>query len=153
MAKINKYRMKLSKEERAELTALTTAGRLSARAMKRALIMLKADEGPDGPAWADTQIKEAFEVSLGTVTNVRKRYLQRGWESVIRGTYAGHNPRVLDGEAEAHLIALACSEPPDQRESWTMQLLADRLVALRHLPHLSDETVRLTLKKTNSSRG
>ena len=75
MAKINKYRMKLSKEERAELTALTTAGRLSARAMKRALIMLKADEGPDGPAWADTQIKEAFEVSLGTVTNVRKRYL------------------------------------------------------------------------------
>ena len=80
-------------------------------------------------------------------------YLQRGWESAIRGTYTGHNPRVLDGEAEAHLIALACSEPPDQRESWTMQLLADRLVALRHLPHLSDETVRLTLKKTNSSRG
>jgi hypothetical protein len=81
--------VKLSKEERAELTALTTAGRLSARAMKRALIILDADEGLDGPAWPHTQIEEAFEVSLGTVTNVRKRYLQRGWESGIRGTYAG----------------------------------------------------------------
>lgn len=72
---------------------------------------------------------------------------------MIRGTYTGHNPRVLDGETEAHLIALACSEPPDQRETWTMQLLADRMVALEYVPHLSDETVRLTLKKTNSSRG
>ena len=147
------HRVKLTAEERAELTALTTAGKLNARAMKRVMIMLKADEGPDGPAWSDKRIEEAFEVSIGTVTGVRRRYAQRGWASVIRGTYAGHNPRVLDGEAEAHLIALACSEPPDQRETWTMQLLADRMVALEYVPHLSDETVRLTLKKTNSSRG
>jgi transposase len=143
----------LTQEQRAELTALTTAGQTRVRAMKRAMILLKADEGPDGPAWADQRIADALDVSLGTVSNVRKRYALRGWESAIWGTYTGHNPRLLDGEAEAHLIALACSEPPDQRESWTMQLLADRLIELRQLPHLSDETVRLTLKKTRSSRG
>lgn len=143
------YRVTLTPDDRAELTALTTAGKLSARALKRAFILLKADDGPDGPAWSDERIAEAFEVSFGTVTGVRKRYAQRGWASVIRGTYAGHNPLVLDGEATAHLIALACSTPPDEREHWTMQLLADRMVELKLVPHLSDETVRQALKKAS----
>jgi hypothetical protein len=88
-----------------------------------------------------------------TVLGVRHRYVQHGLEVVLQGRYTGHNPAIVTGEVEAHLVALACKEPPTGRDSWTMQLLADQLVALKIVERISDETVRQTLKKTSLSHG
>lgn len=148
-----KHVIRLTAEERRELEARTRSGTMKVRAFKRAQILLKADAKPNGPGQSDAEISQAVGVSLNTVLGVRKRYLRAGLQAVLHGRYTGHNPRLLDGEAEAHLIALTCSEPPEEREHWTMQLLAEKMVALGHVPHLSDETVRQTLKKMNSSRG
>ena len=145
--------VKLSGAERRHLKTVTSTGSLSARALKRAQILLKADEGPDGPGWSDAAISQALDVHSMTVLGVRKRYRGRGLEAVLKGRYTGHNPAIVTGEVEAHLVALACQEPPAGREHWTMQLLADKLVALQVVERISDETVRLALKKTNLSRG
>lgn len=147
------YVIRLSLDERKELQVLTRSGTMKVRAFKRAQILLKADATPDRPVPTEPEIAEAVGVSVGTVVNVCKRYLRSGLQQTLAGQYAGHNPRLLDGTAEAHLIALTCSEPPEDREHWTMQLLADQMVKLGYAQHLSDETVRKTLKKTYSSRG
>lgn len=148
-----RYVIQLTPDERKELQTRTRSGRMNVQAFKRAQILLKADRRLNQPVLTDTEIAAAVGVSLNTVLNVCKRYLRDGLETVVNGHYIGHNPRLLDGEAEAHLIALTCSEPPKEREHWTMQLLADRMVTLGYVEHLSDETVRKTLKKTHSSRG
>ncbi len=147
------YVIRLTPDERKELQRLTRAGTMKVRAFKRAQILLKADAASGRPVPTETEISEAVGVSLGTVVNVCKRYLQQGLGRTLQGRYTGHNPRRLDGAAEAHLIALTCSEPPEDREHWTLQLLADEMVKLGYADHLSDETVRKTLKKTHSSRG
>jgi hypothetical protein len=143
----------LTVEEQNQLRSLTTAGTLNVRAMKRAQILLKADESADGPAWSDAVIATALDVHPLTVSGVRKRYRERGLSSVLQGRYTGHNQVVMTGEVEAHLIALVCGEVPAGQAKWTLQLLADQLVALGHVERISDETVRQTLKKTNLSRG
>lgn len=148
-----RYVIQLAPDERKELQARTRSGTMHVQAFKRAQILLKADARPNQPVLTDTDIATAVGVSLNTVLNVRKRYLRDGWERAVNGHYTGHNPRILDGEAEAHLIALTCSEPPAEREHWTLQLLANRMVTLGYVDHVSDETVRKTLKKTRSSRG
>ena len=145
--------VQLSAEERSQLKSITTAGAGHARALRRAQILLKADESPEGPRWSDATIAQAFDVHPMTVWGVRKRYVEGGLEAVVRGRYTGHNPAIVTGEVEAHLIALTCGAPPEGRESWTLQLLADKLVALEVVERISDETVRQALKKTNSSRG
>ncbi len=146
-------RIELSIEDRQRLKDLTTSGTMKVRALKRAQILLKADSSPDGPAWSDSVIADALEVVPSTVANVRRRYNERGLAATLGGRYTGHNHRVVTGDVEAHLIALNCSAPPDGREHWTLQLLADKLVELQQVEHISDETVRQTLKKTTSSRG
>jgi transposase len=148
-----KHCVKLSVEERSQLKSITKAGAGSVRALKRAQILLKADESPAGRGWSDEAIAQAVEVHPMTVWGIRKRYVERGLESVLLGRYTGHNPALVTGEVEAHLIALTCSEPPEGRESWTLQLLADKLVALDVVAQISDETVRQALKKTNLSLG
>ena len=148
-----KYRVTLGAAERAQLQAITTSGSMHVRALKRAQMLLKADESADGPKWTDDAISQALDVHPMTVVGVRQRYVEHGLEAVLHGRYTGHNPSIVTGEVEAHLIALTCSTPPDGREHWTMQLLADKLVALAVVEHISDETVRHTLKKMHSSRG
>ena len=145
--------IRLTPDERKELQVRTRSGTMKVRTFKRAQILLKSDVMPGRPVLTETEIAEAVGVTVNTVSNVCRRYLHDGLETVLVGRYAGHNPRLLDGEGEAHLIALTCSEPPEDREPWTMQLLADRMVRLGYVDHLSDETVRKTLKKTRSSRG
>ena len=146
-------RIDLSIEDRQRLKDLTTSGAMKVRALKRAQILLKADSNPDGPAWSDGAIADALDVVPSTVANVRRRYVERGLEATLQGRYTGHNHPVMTGDVEAHLIALSCSAPPDGREHWTLQLLANKLVELKQVAHISDETVRQTLKKTTSSRG
>ena len=146
--------VRLTPEERARLTQLISAGEAPARKLAHARILLKADCGPDGPGWTDDQIVEALEVGKVTAWRVRKRYIEEGLDAALTHRHPkNHRPRRLDGDQEAHLIALACSEPPRGRKRWTLRLLAQHMVELEYTDRISYETVRVTLKKTRSSRG
>ncbi len=130
---------------------LIAAGKAAAPRLAHARILLKADAAPDGPAWTDERIAEAVEVSAATVERVRPRFVEPGLEAALvrKSQDRPSRQRELDGRAEARLIALACSPPPDGRNQWTMQLLADKLVELEVVDSVSDETVRRTLQKTS----
>jgi transposase len=149
-----RYKVTLSAEERSGLTQLVNKGKAAARKLAHARILLLADEGEGGPGWKDDQIVAALSLSRSTVERVRQRWVMEGAEAALnhKRPYPTR-PRLLDGGAEAHLVRLACSTPPDGRERWTMQLLADKLVTLGVVERVSDETVRQTLKKTTSSHG
>jgi transposase len=148
------YRVKLFGEERAYLEELVRVGKAAARTLTHARVLLKADEGPDGPAWGDDQIVEALEVSRSTVERVRMRCVEEGPDAALRPRPSRQlRLRKLDGAQEAHLIAVACSPPPGGRKRWTLRLLADKLVNLEVVDAVSYETVRRTLKKTTSSPG
>jgi len=146
---MKKYRVTLTADERTQLTALLAAGKASATKQAHARILLQADEADGGPAWADATIAEAVEVSVATVERVRERFLVQGLDAaLVRKPQARPSrPALIDGAAEARLVALACSKPPKGRAAWTMQLLADQLVELRVVEAVSDETVRKVLKK------
>ena len=146
-----KYRVRLSGEERKHLQKLVRQGKAHARKLLYARILLKADEG--GPAsWTDQRIADALEVSVATVARQRRRFCEEGLEIALLPKKPGRpRRRVLDGRAEAHLIALACSNAPEGRDHWPLRLLADRMVELGYVESLSYETVRRTLKKTASS--
>ena len=147
-----KYIVTLNQDEREQVEAMVSKGKAAARKLARARILLKADAGPHGPAWKDDQIQEAFEVALVTIHRVRQAFVEEGLQATLtRRRQARHRSRKLDGEQEAHLIALACSKPPAGRCRWTLRLLADKFVELGHSERVSPETVRQTLKKTNSS--
>jgi transposase len=148
---MKKYVVTLTAEERQALSELIASGRAAAQKLAHARILLKADASEGGPAWPDGRIAEAVEVGVATVERVRQRFVEQGLEaSLVRKKQARPGrERALDGRAEAKLIALACSQPPDGRKAWTMRLLADRLVELEVVPTISDETVRRCLKKAN----
>jgi len=152
---MKKYKVTLTTEERQQLHDLIAAGKAAAQKLAHARILLKADAAAGGPAWPDAQIAEALEVSVATVERVRQRFVEQGFEAALGRKPPGRpsRERKLDGAAEARLVALACSKPPQGRACWTMQLLADKLVELEVVDAVSDETVRRTLKKTRSSRG
>ena len=146
-----KYRVRLTNEERKHLEKLVRKGKAHARKLLYARILLKTDENGTA-SWTDEQIADAFEVSIATVARERRRFCEEGLEIALLPKKPGRpRRRVLDGRAEAHLIALACSNPPEGREHWPLRLLADRMVELGYVESLSYETVRRTLKKTLSS--
>jgi transposase len=145
----------LTPDERRSLHDLTFAGKASALKLAHARILLKADQAEGGPAWPDERIAEALDVGLSTVARVRQRFVEQGLEAALvrKKQDRPSRERELDGRAEARLITLACSAPPAGRSTWTLQLLADKLVELRVVDTICDETVRQALKKTRSSRG
>jgi transposase len=152
---MTKYKVTLTADERQQLSDLIAAGKAAAQKLAHARVLLKADAADGGPAWPDARIAEALEVRIATVERVRQRFVEQGLDAAL-GRKPQDRPsreRKLDGRAEARLIALACSEPPEGRQEWTMQLLADKLVELRVVDTISDETVRRALKKTRPSRG
>jgi hypothetical protein len=150
----SKYAVMLTEAERAQLRTLIGHGEAPARLLAHARILLKADQGEGGAAWTDAVIAGAVEVHPTTVARVRRTYVEVGLEAALeRKSPERAYPRVLDGAAEAHLIAVACAAPPAGRERWTLRLLADELVRLEVVEAVSYETVRRTLKQTNSSRG
>lgn len=145
---MKKYAVTLAEDERAALGQKVSSGRGPARELTRARILLKADSGPDGPRWTDRAIATALDVGVSTVERVRKRFARAGQGAALRHrTPRREYRRRLDGEQEAHLVALACTPPPVGRRRWTLRLLADKLVALRYVDGVSYETVRLVLKK------
>jgi transposase len=144
-----KFIVRLSVEERHQLESLIARGKSAARKLARARILLKADCSALGPAWSDEQISGALDVGPITVHRVRRAFVEGGLEGVLVRRPVPRRPRMLDGEQEAHLIALACGSPPAGRRRWTLRLLADRMVALGHVGSVSHETIRRTLQKTN----
>jgi DNA-binding transcriptional ArsR family regulator len=148
------YMVTLTTAERDSLKRLLAAGTESARKLMHARILLKADQSPGGPGWADQAIADAVEVSQPTVSRVRKQYVEQGLAAALnRRPPTREYVRKLDGVQEAHLIALACAKPPTGQARWSLRLLADKLVELEIVEDaVSYQTVRRLLKKTRSSR-
>jgi transposase len=145
-----KYPVILTQTEREQLKDLIAAGTAPARKLTHARILLKADQSPQGPAWVDEEVADAVEVSQPTVSRVRKQYFEEGMEAALNRRPPNREyHRKLDGEQEARLVALACSEPPEGQARWSLRLLADRMVELEVVEEISYQTVRRTLKKTN----
>jgi hypothetical protein len=144
----------LSDDDRAVLYRLVSSGSAPARQITHARILLKADEGPDGPAWPDIAIADALEIDRSTVARVRRLFVLEGRDAALRHRPPrATKPRTLSGADEAHLIALACGAPPTGRERWSVRLLAAEFVTVEDSAHVSRELVRRTLKKARSSRG
>jgi transposase len=148
------YPVTLTTPERDQLKRMLAAGTESARKLTHARILLKADQGPDGPGWVDHAIAEAVEVSQPTISRVRKQYVEQGLEAALnRRPPSREYVRKLDGVQEAKLLAVACGKPPTGQAHWSLRLLADKLVELEIVEDgVSYQTVRRILKKTRSSR-
>jgi len=148
-----RYRVTLTAEERGELERMVARGKADARKLAHARVLLRADEAEGGPGWADTAVAAAVRVSVRTIERVRQRFVEQGLAAAL---LPRPSPRLygrkLDGEQEAHLLALACARPPEGKARWSLRLLAERMVELEQVDGLSHETVRQTLKKTSSSR-
>lgn len=145
---MKKYVVDLNEQEKKRLEDLTTKGKSGARKIRRARILLLADEG-----YIDKEIARVLGAAVTTVERVRKRFVEEGLEAALSERSRPGAARKLNGHQEAYLVALACSDPPEGKKRWSMRLLADRLVEVGVVDELSDETVRRTLKKGTSNRG
>lgn len=149
-----KYHVQLTAEDRAMLEQIVRTGTSPAITQSHARILLKADRADGGPAWHDHEIADALEVSTDTVERVRRLWATQGRTVTLeRKKPTGRPRRKLDGAQEAQLAAIACSPPPEGAERWTLALLADKLVELKVVDSIARDTVRITLKKMNSSPG
>ena len=149
-----KHLVELTSDERVTLRELLRTGNAPAQRVNRARILLKADVSSEGPGLDDAAIATAVEVSRPTVERVRATFARDGLEAALRRkAWSGPSRRKLDGVQEAHLAALVCSDPPEGAQRWSLTLLADKLVELQIVDSIAPETVRVALKKTNSSRG
>ena len=149
-----KYQVTLEAAEREDLERLLARGKADVRRLKHAQMLLKADQGEGGPGWPDERIAEALDAGVASIERMRQRFVEEGLAAALSPYRGGKRiyQRKLDGDNEAHLIALACSAPPKGQVRWTLRLLAARMVELTYVDALSHETVRQALKKTPSSR-
>lgn len=149
-----RYKVTLTDEEREELTSIANKGKGNARRMRRARILLLADENRSDGAWKDADIAQALSSHRRTVERTREKCVKLGIEAALNHARPQKKKeKLLDGEAEARLVQLACSEAPDGHERWSLRLLADKLIELEVVETISHETVRTTLKKMNLSLG
>lgn len=152
---MEKYKVTLTVEERERLVHAANVGKAAARKLAHARILLLADEGPDGSRRADEDIVAALGVSPSTIARVRKRFVTESLDAALDHRPQPRRPDKvkITAAVEEQLIRLACSDPPEGRRCWTLELLADRLVALGCVAGVSREAVRRALKKTTSSPG
>jgi len=152
---MKKYRVRLTGEQRQQLEHLISAGHAPARQQTHARVLLKADEGDQGPGWTDEQISAALEVSAATIQRVRQRFLEQGLEDALTRRPQPERPesRKIAGVQEAHLIALSCEPAPSGYQRWSVRLLADRFVVAETGEKVGRETIRRALKKMNSNPG
>ena len=149
-----KYVVKLAVEERAHYERIVHTGKAGAWKIQHAQALLKLDQGENGAGWSDERIAEAFGITARSVENWRKQAVEEGPDSLLEHKWRTRpEARKLDGEGEARLTMLACSQPPAGYGSWSLRLLGQRLVELQIVDTISPETVRQALKKTTSSRG
>lgn len=154
MGRLQKYVVKLTSDERKMLFELIAKGKTNKEKLNRARILLKADCGEEGENWEDQKIADAFYVSILTVQRTRQSLVEEGLENTLnRQPPKASKRRIIHGEEEAYLVAMACSEPPEGHCRWTVRLLADKMVELEYLPSVSHMTVHNALKKTKLSLG
>jgi transposase len=145
-----KYIVDLTDSERTELEQLTKKGKIAAYKMNHARILLLADINQQEGGWTDLKISEALNLGQATIERVRQRFVESGIESALsRKKQPNRRVKILDGEKEAYLISIACSETPMGKAKWTLQMLADKMIELQYVEKISRETIRKTLKKTN----
>jgi transposase len=151
---VKKYVVRLSDDERNQLNEMIRKGKSSAQLLTKARILLKADVSEAGEGWSDSRIMEALGTSATTVYRTRQQLVEEGFDAVLRRKQCIRPPvaPIFDGEKEAQLIALACSQPPKGRARWTLRLLEDKVVELNIVDRASDSTIWRVLKKTRSSR-
>ena len=148
---MKRYKVTLTEQEREELHQLISKGKGAARKLLHARILLKADSQI---GWTDQQISEALEVSISSIEGVRAAFVENGLPAALERKAAKREyKRKLDGEPEAHLVALVCSQPPDERGRWTLTLIAQKMVELEYVDSIAPETIRRTLKKMNLNPG
>ena len=149
-----RYKVSLTEAEREELIGLVNKGKGQASRLRRARVLLMADEAQEGGGFKDADIAKALNAQVRTVERIRQKWVQEGIEAALNHTQPTKTRgKVLDGAAEARLTQLACTEAPDGHERWSMQMLADKLIELEVVETVSRETVRTTLKKMNLSLG
>ena len=149
----HKYIVQLTDEEREALRALVQKGQTQGYRIKHAQILMKLDEIPENQEWTYDKIKEAYHATPHTISQIAKRFVTGGMEAALGRKEQVNRHKKIDGRVEAHIIAIACSEAPEGRERWTLQLIADELVRLGVVDSISDTAVMDTLKKTNLSLG
>ena len=148
------YKVTLTKEERDQLSEMTRTGTHAARKIIHALILLNVDRGSHIESQINEDICKVLKIGMRTIDRVKKRFVEEGLEAALKMAPTSRvYDKLVDGDMEAHLIALACGEPPKGFARWSLRLLADKLVELRFTDGISYETVRRTLKKTNLSLG
>lgn len=152
---MKKYTLELTQAQRQEVEQITNAGQARARKILHAHILLKSDCGEQGPKWSDQEIEHAFGVGASTILRVRKRFVEHGLADALDRRPQPPRPekRILNGRHEAYLIAVSCGEKPAGRERWSVRLLAHKMVEAGYMQQVGRETIRITLKKTNSNRG
>ena len=149
-----KYIVSLTSSERDFLEQLTKKGKIAAYKMNHARILLKADINQEEGGWIDRKISESLDIGHATIERVRQRFVEEGIEAALnRREQKKRRPKIIDGEKEAYLIAIACSETPKGKSNWTLQMLADKMVELNCVEQVSTETIRQSLKKTNLNLG
>lgn len=149
-----KYKVTLDKAEHDQLIELISKGSHSSQLYRTAYILLNCDEGKYGDKLTNEQVCRVLKISMRMIDRVKQRFVEEGFEACLqRKPLIKTKPKLADGELEAHLIALSCSNPPKGFSKWSLRLLADKMVELEYAENISHETVRLVLKKTNSSPG
>ena len=149
-----RYKVILTQEERDRLNAILGKGKHSSQQYRNACILINTDEGPWGKKLTNEQIAQVLQINTKTVERVKQRFVEEGFEACIeRKPYPRKGPIKTDGDFEAHLIALSCSEAPEGYARWSLRLLADKMVELKYVDSISHETVRQVLKKTKLNRG
>lgn len=148
-----RYVVRLSVDERKILFALIEKGTASKEKQNRARILLKADCGEEGENWKDPQIAEAFYVSIKTVERIRKSLVEDGFEETLNRKMPPARKRIIQGQEEAYLIAIACNEPPEGQARWTLSMLADKMIECKYVDSVSHDTIGRALKKMNLNLG
>ena len=147
-----KYIVELTLEERTQLKEIINAKRMAAHKRRHAQMLLKLDQGPEGPDWSDKQVAAAFDCTARSAERLRRRLVEGGIDVALQhGNRGSYRARALDGVAEAHLIALACGDAPEGYNRWTVRLLSDQMVSLERVESCSKSSVHRALKKTNLS--
>ena len=149
-----KYRVALTKAEQTELMSIIGKGHHSSQTFRSAYILLNCDEGKHSQKVTNEQVSQVLKVGMRTIDRIKKRYVEGGLEAVLeRKPSSRVYEKIVDGDLEAHLIALSCSKPPKGFAKWSLRLLADKMIELNYADKMSYETVRRVLKKTNSGPG
>ena len=147
---MKKYKITLRKEEHDQLIELISKGSHSSQLYRTAYILLNCDEGKHGEKITNGQVCQVLKISMRMIDRVKRRFVEVGFEACLqRKPLSKTKPKLADGELEAHLIALSCSDPPKGFSKWSLRLLADKMIELEYAETISHETVRLVLKKTN----